>query len=176
CSVNKTVECGSNWSFDPPTATDACCGTNVTVTLLNTITNVNADGTPSGPCSQVITATWQATDCCSNSATCSQTVTTVDTTPPVITCAPGIGVICGTHWDFTEPTATDACCGTNVTITTLSTVTNGHGCDLLITRTWEARDCCSNTAQCSQSIQVGDGVPPVITCATNKTVDCSSAW
>src|SRR5207249_3491698 len=130
CGASKTVECGSTWSFDVPSAFDRCCGTNVSITLLNTITNVNADGTPSGPCSQVITATWEATDCCGNRTNCSQTITVTDTTPPAITCAPGIGVICGTPWHFDPPTAYDDCCGSNVTITVLGTVTNGHGCDL----------------------------------------------
>jgi uncharacterized repeat protein (TIGR03803 family) len=55
------------WSFDPPTALDACCGTNVTITVLNTVTNAIFP--------QVITRTWQATDCCGNTNTCSQTVT-----------------------------------------------------------------------------------------------------
>src|SRR5207237_4882385 len=54
-----------------------------------------------------------------------------------------------------------ACCGSNVTVSILSTVTNGHGCDLLITRTWVATDCCGNTNTCSQSIQTGDTTPPV---------------
>src|SRR5207244_13531812 len=34
-------------------------------------------------CAQNITRTWQATDCCSNTSTCTQTVTVVDNTPPV---------------------------------------------------------------------------------------------
>src|SRR5205085_2972535 len=125
--------------------------------------------------SQVITATWQATDCCSNTATCSPTVTGVDTTPPMITCQPGIGVICGTPWRFSKPTASDSCCGTNVTITVLNTVTNGHGCDQLITRTWLATDCCGNTNTCSQSIQVGGGAT-VVNCAPDKTVECGTGW
>ena len=48
-------------------ALDACCGPNVTITVLSTVTN--------GVHPQVITRTWQATDCCGNNSTCSQTVT-----------------------------------------------------------------------------------------------------
>src|SRR5205823_7228354 len=103
CATNKTVECGNPSSSAPFRSLDSCCGTNVTVTLLNTITNVNADGTPSGPCSQVITAKWQATDCCSNSIICSQTVTVADTTPPVLTCATNKTVECGNPWTFDAP-------------------------------------------------------------------------
>jgi hypothetical protein len=67
CGTNKTVTPGSTWNFDLPIATAGCCGTNPTVIILSTVTN--------GPCSQFITRTWQATDCCTNSTTCSQTVT-----------------------------------------------------------------------------------------------------
>ncbi|PWU20576.1 MAG: hypothetical protein C5B50_03685 [Verrucomicrobia bacterium] len=169
CAPEKTVECGSAWSFDPPQVNAPCCGTNVTVTILSTVTNV----TPI-PCTLNITRTWQVTDCCSNTATCSQTVFVQDTTPPAVSCAPGIGIICGTPLSFTDPTAYDACCGTNVTITVLNTVTNGHGCDQLITRTWTITDCCGNSTNCSQTIQVGGSLS--VTCARDKTVECGSQW
>ncbi|PWU14073.1 MAG: hypothetical protein C5B50_17965 [Verrucomicrobia bacterium] len=150
CASNKTVVCGNAWTFDPPIAFDACCGSNVTITVLSTITN----GTF---CSQTLTRTWQATDCCSNSATCSQTVTVQDTTPPVITCASNKTVVCGNPWTFDPPAAFDTCCGTNVTITILSTITNGVPCAQAITRTWQATDCCSNSAPCSQTVTVTGG-------------------
>ncbi len=73
CATNKTVECGSTWVFDPPTS----LGNSATVTVLGTLTN--------GLCPQTITRTWLAADACGNTAQCSQTVTVVDTTPPVIT-------------------------------------------------------------------------------------------
>jgi hypothetical protein len=171
CAGAKTVECGSAWAFDVPSAVDACCGTNVTITVLSTVTNTT------GPCSQVITRTWQAGDCCTNLTTCSQTVTIVDTTPPVVTCAGAKTVECGSPWNFDVPTASDACCGTNVTITVLSTVTNAAGpCSQVITRTWQAGDCCANLATCSQTVTIVDTIPPVITCAGGKTVQCGSPW
>src|SRR5207244_494594 len=57
-TTNKTVACGSVWSFDPPLAFTYCCGTNVTVANLSTVTN--------GSCPQLIARTWSVTDCCSN--------------------------------------------------------------------------------------------------------------
>src|SRR6185503_8739395 len=61
------------------TAYDSCCGTNVTITVVSTVTNA-------GPCGQNVTRTWQGTDCCgNNSATCSQTVTISQMGPPQIT-------------------------------------------------------------------------------------------
>ena len=167
CATNKTVNCGTAWTFDAPTATSPC-GTNVTITILSTVTN--------GVCPPVITRTWQATDACGNTSTCSQTVTVVDTTPPVFICATNKSVVCGTAWTFDVPTASDACSGTNVTITILSTVTNGL-CPQVITRTWLATDVCGNTSTCSQMLTVvADTTPPVIICPTNKTVICGTAW
>src|SRR5438045_6950863 len=44
------------------------------------------------------------------------------------------------------------------------------------TRTWRATDACGNTAECSQTVTVEDHTPPTITCVSNKTVECTSAW
>ncbi|PWU19216.1 MAG: hypothetical protein C5B50_07135 [Verrucomicrobia bacterium] len=168
CSSNKTVECGSVWGFDPPSASGGCCSTN-SITVTGTITNGSVGA-------QTITRTWQATDCCSNTASCSQTVTVVDTTPPVITCASNKTVQCGSVWSFDAPSANDTCSGTNVTIIVTGTITNGSVGAQTITRTWQATDSNSNSASCSQTVTVVDTTPPVITCASNKTVQCGSVW
>jgi DNA-binding beta-propeller fold protein YncE len=78
CPTNKVVELGSGWNFDTPTALDACCGTNITITVSDTVTNASTNGC----CSVDITRTWQAIDCSGNSNACSQTVTVVNTRPP----------------------------------------------------------------------------------------------
>ena len=78
CPTNKVVGVGSRWNFDTPTAFDACCGTNVTITVVDTVTNASSNGC----CSVDVTRIWQATDCSGNSNMCSQTVTVVDTRPP----------------------------------------------------------------------------------------------
>jgi hypothetical protein len=67
CSSNKTVQCGTAWTCDPPIVTDACPDTNVTLSILGAVTN--------GSCPQVITQTWLAFDACGNTNICSQTVT-----------------------------------------------------------------------------------------------------
>ena len=145
CAGNKTVECGASWSFDPPSAPDVCCDTNVTISIVSTVTN--------GICPWVITRTWMATDCCTNSKTCSQTVTVADTTAPDITCATNKTVLAGAVWYFDPPIAWDVCCGSNVTVTVVSTITNGN-CPWYITRTWKATDCCTNSKTCSQMVTV----------------------
>src|SRR4029077_1735484 len=168
CTASKTVECGSQWTFDRPAAFDACCP-NVTIDVLSTVTNSN----PNNPCAQVITRTWVATDCCGNTNTCSQTVTTQDTTPPQISCAHDKTVECGSQWGFDPPSAFDACCGNNVTISVLNTFTNSlQKCSTAITRTWSATDCCGNSNICSQTVTVSDTTGPVfiVGCVTNDTL------
>src|SRR5207249_6814450 len=73
CASNRTVQCGTAWTFDAPAVTGGCSGTNVTLTF-STVTNPLVGGTFSA------TRTWTATDACSNSVTCSQTFTNLDTT------------------------------------------------------------------------------------------------
>ena len=162
CPVDKTDECGAAWSNDVPLVTSICCGTNYTLTLA-TATN--------GVCPQVITYSWQVVDCAGSTASCTQSVTVVDTTPPVLTCASNKTVQCGDAWDFDPPTAVDACCGTNVTISIVNTATNG--CQA--TRTWLAKDCCTNSINCSQTVTIIDTTPPAITCPSNILVlTCST--
>src|SRR5262249_57097357 len=136
----------------------------VTITVLSTVTNAV------GHCGNAFDATqvWQAMDGCSNSATCSQTVTVIDTTPPVMDCTSSTNKIVqiGTPWTFDAPTATDN--SGEVTITVLSTVTNtaGHcGNAFDATRVCHAMDGCSNSATCSQTVTVVDPTTPIINSA-----------
>src|ERR1044071_2898308 len=172
-STNKTGEQGTAWTFDAPTATDN--SGSATITILSTVTNV------AGHCGTTFdaTRTWQATDACGNSSSCSQKVTIVDTTAPVITCtSTNKTVEQGTAWTFDAPTATDN--SGSATITILSTVTNtiGHcGTTFDATRTWQATDACGNSSSCSQKVTIVDTTAPVITCSsTNKTVEQGAAW
>src|SRR6185503_4511397 len=105
---------------------------------VSTVTNVT------GHCGTTFdaTRTWAATDACGNSSTCSQKVTIVDTTAPVITCSnTNKTVEQGATCTFDAPTTTHNS-GTN-TITLASTVTHatGHcGTTFDATRTWAATD------------------------------------
>ena len=175
CTTNRTVECGSAWTFTPPTAVDNCVGTNVTVFILSTTTNTG------GFCGTTFlaTRTWQAVDGCGNLNFCSQSVLVVDTTPPVPTCATNKTIEFGQPWNFDPPTGTDVCGGTNVTITILNTVTNQAGfCGptFSATRTWQLADACNNKINCAQTVTLRDTTAPVITCSTNKNINCLGAW
>ena len=163
CSTNKTIQCGGAWSFDPPLPVGGCC-TNWTIRVLNTTTNDSAAW-----CATNYTRTWQVTDCCSNTAICSQTVTVMNNNPPVINCVSNKTVQCGTAWSFDTPTAYDGCSGSNVLITVARTLTNGV-CPKVITRTWLAIDACGNTNTCSQMVTVVDTTAPIITCETNTVI------
>ena len=162
CGQNQTFECGTVWDFTAPIATDGCDGTNVILSIESTVTTA--------ACGKAFSATriWRVMDQAANSTTCTQVVTIVDTTPPTITCATNETVACGAPLNFTTPTATDACSGTNVSITILSTVTNNISCGYSVTRTWQATDpCTNNSVPCSQTITVIDTMPPSISCPSN---------
>ena len=93
-------------------------------------------------------------------------------------CGPGSGtktVECGSAWSFDPPVGYDFCAGTNVTVNVLGTVTNGI-CPATITRTWSLTDLCGNTTNWTEVITIVDTTPPVLTCATNKTVNCGTTW
>jgi hypothetical protein len=77
--TNKTVECGSAWTFDLPSAVDPCSGASLPVSVVSTL------ATNTGPCAQIVTRTWAVTNACStNVATCSQTVLVICSNCPAL--------------------------------------------------------------------------------------------
>jgi hypothetical protein len=174
CAPGKTVQSGSAWNFDQPTATDNCTAAPF-IAVFNTITN------KAGYCGNTFVATclWIAFDDCGNSTYCSQTVSVIDTTPPAPTCAPGKTIEYGTAWDFDLPTALDFSGDTNLTVRVVGTTTNTSGfCapTFSATRIWEISDACSNKVNCSQIVTVRDTAPPNVSCATNKNINCLQPW
>lgn len=165
--ADATVELGTDWNFDLPTATDA--SGSVVVTVLNTATNAGLGNTFSA------VRTWLATDASGNTALTSQTVSVVDTTAPVLSQPGNLTVELGTDWDFDLPTATDA--SGAVTITVLETSTNaGFGNTFVAIRTWLATDASGNTTQTSQTVSVVDTTAPSIAPLPGKVVELGSSW
>ena len=159
CPSPKTVQCGTAWTFDLPLAT-SCCGSKVTVAVTATVTN--------GICPKEVTRNWLLTDACGNSATCSQTVTVVDTTPPVITCETNtVIVVLNTNCQLVIPSiqasATDNCTSASQLVYTQSptngTVVNGTSAYVTVTVT----DLCGNSNECRVLVS-GRYPPPVINC------------
>ena len=117
--------------------------------------------TPSQLCPQTysITRTWTATDACGNSSTCTQLISVVDSTPPVITCPASVTIDFGVD-ESTEhngyATATDNCSQPEVTYS--DNIIPGE-CEeeYMIERTFIATDACGNSSTCLQIVNV-DGM------------------
>jgi VCBS repeat-containing protein len=169
-SPDKTVECGSAWSFDPPVATDSCGGLPVTTNVLSTVTNLTS-------CGFIATRVWEIVDQCNNRTNCAQTVTANDTTPPTPIPSANKIIEYGQAWSFDAPAGTDICSG-NVSIRVSSGFTNAGPCGptYTATRFWELMDACGNKTNCSQTVTVRDTAPPSITPAADKNVNCLLPW
>ncbi len=157
CPSNKTVECGSLWVFNPPAvANDPCGGSNIALVVVGTLTN------EAGACGFTATRTWRAVDGCGNTNTCSQTVTVVDTSSPVLTCAPDqtLEWVTNAVPTFDSATASDNC-DTNPAVT-FADAELPATCPAVrvFRRTWTATDACSNSASCSQTLTFVDTNAP----------------
>jgi hypothetical protein len=157
-AANQTVEIGMGWTFATP---DIYGGSgSVTLSPMSTETNFT--------CGNCFSAkrVWQAIDAVGHTAQCTQTVTVTDTTSPTLAVPAAKTVASGTAWTFDSPTVTDA--GGSVTITVLSTVTNGS----TATRMWSATDPCGNVNTGSQTVTVQNvttTLPTVIIVATDAS-------
>ncbi|HXG49732.1 MAG TPA: hypothetical protein VNO52_19095, partial [Methylomirabilota bacterium] len=114
-------------------------------------------------CEYVITRTYTATDLCTNTASCVQTIRVSDTIPPVITCPQDIALewVPGAQPQFGQATASDNC-DTNLTVVFQDLEVPATCPSVRIfRRTWTATDDCTNSASCSQTITYVDTTPPV---------------
>ena len=163
CPADATVDCNNPGALNgEATATDDCYEVVIT----------HSDGPMSGLCPETFVRTWVATDECDNSSSCTQTMTVVDDTPPVITCPADATVDCSNPGALNgEATATDDC--HEVVITHSDGPMTGL-CPETFVRTWVATDECNNSATCTQTMTVIDDTPPVITCPEDATIDCSN--
>jgi hypothetical protein len=102
----------------------------------------------------LITRTWKATDCCFNTATCTQIVAIVDTNPPSITCPSNIVVLtCLSNISVTwSVTATDTCSSVTVTSSPPSGTLFLPNTTNTVVAT--ARDACGNTNSCTFKVIV----------------------
>ena len=147
-------------------ATDLCCSNvQITYELNGTVIGTNY----CFPVNTTNTVDVMATDSCSNSSSCSFTVTVLHGTNCApclqVACPTNMTVECGTLWTSTPPVIVSSCCPSN-SILLLSSVTNGT-CPKYITNYWQVSDSCGDTDTCRQEITVVDTTPPVITGGTN---------
>src|SRR5439155_7229316 len=101
-----------------------------------------SDVTGGTGCVKTVTRSWDAVHACGNhSATVSQTITLIDTTPPTIGSPRAAATLdCTPTPSFTAPPASDDCNGQTVDL--LTDVTGGTGCVKTVTRSWDAVDAC----------------------------------
>jgi len=177
CGPDKCVECGAAWAFDNPTAVDKCDLNNVLIEVVSTVTNAI---TPRCPALFSVTRTWRATDTCGNSSFCNQTITVLDTIPPVITCVPALDVQCLAD---VPPCATSVAaflaaggiatdnCDADLTYTCVDGPLIPGPTEGTIRRTHTVTDDCNNSASCVQVITIKDTTPPTITCPANIVVN-----
>src|SRR5262249_3342808 len=137
---------------------DPCCPT----TFVPFPTNFQTNGTP---CNQTILVTWGYTNCNGQNATCMQVVTVRDTTPPYFLGCSNYNITCGNPFP-PVPVAYDQCC-TNVGVTVTFNQTNGTACNKVITRVFQAVDCCTNYAYCTQTVSVVASPPQLLCSNTN---------
>ncbi len=176
CPVNLTIECTESTlpgNTGSATATDAC-DANVDITYTEELS------IPTGcPEEFTITRTWEAVDDCGNSSTCVQVIVIDDSTPPVITCPPGVTIECT---ESTLPTATGSMtatdnCDPSPAITYEDVTTASPSCpqEYSIARTWTATDTCGNSTTCLQNIVIEDTTSPDITCPPDLTILCTES-
>jgi hypothetical protein len=175
CPANITVTaagnaCTANATYTTPVGTDNCPGANT----------VRTSGLPSGASYPigVTTNIFTVTDAAGNSAACSFTVTVRDTVAPTITCPSNITVnaangTCAANVNYTAPTGTDLCSGSNTT----QTAGMASGASFPVgqtTNTFRVTDASGNTATCSFTVTVVDNQIPTISCPADMTVFAQS--
>lgn len=121
----------------------------------------------------IMKRTYRVTDACGQTASCQQTITVNDQTPPSITTPGNVTVQClDNSPDATALTAVDNC-GGSITVNPTRVFNTGTGCPsspLIETRTWIFIDKCGNTRSVSQTITVIDRTTPSVT--TGSIANC----
>src|ERR1043166_5926547 len=156
-------------------ASDGCSA--VTISFSDSVSN-SCGGT------KVISRTWTATDPCGNSASALQTITVRDITPPALRLPANLVVQCvgdvpGAYTNLAAflaagGTATDPCSAALAFSLTSDSGLVGR-CPGKVTRVYRVTDDCGNFADTTQTITVDDTIPPVLTCASNVTVECGAS-
>ena len=185
CPTNKTVACGTAWSFDEPVA--ASCCTNEFVTSTGVLTNLLVtpiSTTTNGVCPMItVMQVWSIMDGCGDSTNCSQVVTVVGCCSNnciTVNCPSNITV--GTCVDCVAvtyaATATDVCCGSNGSNVLLTYVPPSGSCFPIGTNqvTVYGTDSCSNIGSCNFDVIVYAESNFVINFPSNKSVQCGTTW
>ena len=172
CPSNITVNtsaglCSAIVNYQSPIGSDNCPSaiTNQTVGI------ISGGIFPIG----VTTNTFVVTDNSGASASCSFTVTVVDSQPPTITCPSNITVntasgLCNAIVNYNTPVGIDNCSG--AVTTQIAGLASGSTFPVgITTNTFVVTSSNGQTASCSFTINVIDNQPPSISCPANITVN-----
>jgi len=147
-----TVECDQLPPFGTVDAVDACGSF---INIQTSESQVAQD------CGFLIVRVWTATDACGNSATASQEITVLDTTPPVLLNVPAdVIVSCTEVPEAAEVDAADNC--DDELVLSVTDEFSMDGCNTIISRIYRATDNCGNQAIATQTITVVDEEAPVL--------------
>lgn len=181
CPADESVECLAgvpDADFAGGSASDSCGG-DPTVTHEGDTDN---GGTGCAGDPLIIARTYRATRAADDFEECTQTITVVDATAPVLAVPADITVECDASTapsDTGEATATDNCDAAPVVEFSDSVADGACAQESTITRTWTATDTCGNSASADQVITVVDTTAPVLTVDTTPIIvtdaDCSGA-
>ncbi len=180
CAVDTTIECPvpATLPFTTPTATDNC-DPNPGVVISNTVV------TPGQcPSEYSVSRTWVATDVYGNKDSCSQTIHVIDTTAPTVTPASDLIVECdgagntaalnGWLANHGGATAADAC-GQVTWSDNFTGLSDLCGATGSATVTFYATDDCGNVDSTTATFRIIDTTPPVVTAASDTTVECDGS-
>lgn len=196
CPANYIVNtsytaCVGNTLLPAATVSDNCNTTTVSFTGNGQTVNTNGGavlGLPLGP----NPFTYQATDACGNTATCSFIVTVKDQQTPTAICdeltttsinSEGLARVYAVNLDDGSH---DNCCLDPVTpfeIKRMSEPNSAYGpyvdftcadAGVDVNVILRVRDCHANTNTCMIVVNVMDETPPLISCPPNTTVSCGS--
>ena len=126
----------------------------------------------------LILRVWSARDDCGNVKTCTQLITVVDNTPPVVICPRDTIIDCGFYNNpdaLGYPTGTDNCTASeNLVLDFTDDLSGLTGCTNtgVILRTWFMQDECGNIGSCVQRIVVADTTAPTIVCPADIVITC----
>lgn len=160
CPADVTLECPADTSVDATgmaTSMDNC-DPSPTITFGDMIVLVCGN-------TKVIERTWTATDASGNSSTCVQTITVMDTTPPVFTMVPedltvqrdGNGNETELNqWLASLVEATDTCGAVTITNNYPDSFPYECGNTGSLTVTWIAEDECENTSETLATFTIED--------------------
>ncbi len=161
CPANQTFSCANQVptpSVGAATVGADNCGGAVVTTIGQVISNQT--------CANrfIATRTFIATDVCGNSASCSQTITVNDQTPPALTAPPpNVTAECSAVPVRAAISATDNCDGARPVSFSESIVYGICQFNYTLTRVWTATDVCGNAATVSHTVQVQDTQAPTFT-------------